>query len=64
MTLYYYYMSTEKYISLLIGRGHFSWEIWEISPKIGEWRKLPHKIELEVQTHGLQQFDDALEPIR
>ncbi|KAL3615466.1 hypothetical protein CASFOL_041127 [Castilleja foliolosa] len=36
-----YYFSTAKYLSMLIERGEWSWEIWEMKPETGEWTQLP-----------------------
>ncbi|KAL3615463.1 hypothetical protein CASFOL_041124 [Castilleja foliolosa] len=37
----FYYFSTVKYLSMLIGRGGWSWEVWEMTPETGEWTQLP-----------------------
>ncbi|GFP94632.1 hypothetical protein PHJA_001607600 [Phtheirospermum japonicum] len=36
----YYYFSTVKYLSLLIRRRGWLWEVWEMKPETGEWTKL------------------------
>ncbi|CAA0828474.1 Unknown protein [Striga hermonthica] len=33
------YLSTGKYLSLLRPCGEFSWQVWEMRPENGEWRK-------------------------
>ncbi|KAL3626468.1 hypothetical protein CASFOL_030017 [Castilleja foliolosa] len=38
--LSYHYYSAVKYLSLLIRRGGWCWEIWEMKPETGEWTKL------------------------
>ncbi|KAL3651471.1 hypothetical protein CASFOL_004473 [Castilleja foliolosa] len=42
------YIPTESYLSLFIGRGEFSWEVWKMKPEIGKWTKMP-SINLEPQ---------------
>ncbi|KAL3615621.1 hypothetical protein CASFOL_041282 [Castilleja foliolosa] len=37
-----------SYLSLFIGRGDFSWEVWKMKPETGEWTKMP-SIDLEPQ---------------
>ncbi|GFP97306.1 hypothetical protein PHJA_001874700 [Phtheirospermum japonicum] len=44
----YYYFSAVRYLSLLIKRGGFSWEVWEMKPESGEWTKVT-SIDLEAQ---------------
>ncbi|CAA0828476.1 Unknown protein [Striga hermonthica] len=34
------YLPTGKYLSLLRPCGEFSWQVWEMRPEIGEWRKM------------------------
>ncbi|KAL3615323.1 hypothetical protein CASFOL_040984 [Castilleja foliolosa] len=41
-----YYFSTVKYLSMLIRRGGWAWEVWEMKPETGEWTQLP-EIDLE-----------------
>ncbi|KAL3615464.1 hypothetical protein CASFOL_041125 [Castilleja foliolosa] len=36
-----FYFSTVKYLSMLIERGGWSWEVWEMKPETGEWTQLP-----------------------
>ncbi|KAL3615383.1 hypothetical protein CASFOL_041044 [Castilleja foliolosa] len=36
-----YYLSTLKYLSMLIGCAGWSWEVWEMKPETGEWTQLP-----------------------
>ncbi|CAA0828475.1 Unknown protein [Striga hermonthica] len=33
------YLSTGKFLSLLLLFGEFSWQVWEMRPENGEWRK-------------------------
>ncbi|KAL3629692.1 hypothetical protein CASFOL_026914 [Castilleja foliolosa] len=40
------YLPMGNYLSLFIGRGEFSWEVWKMKPDTGEWTKLP-SIDLE-----------------
>ncbi|KAL3615619.1 hypothetical protein CASFOL_041280 [Castilleja foliolosa] len=42
------YLPTESYLSLFIGCGEFSWEVWKMKPEIGQWTKMPN-INLEPQ---------------
>ncbi|KAL3624437.1 hypothetical protein CASFOL_031105 [Castilleja foliolosa] len=37
----YCYLSTVKYLSLLIYCRGWSWEVWEMKPETGEWTNLP-----------------------
>lgn len=52
----FYYLSTGRYLSILVSRRKFSWEIWEMEPETGEWRNLLHNIELGAQKSRFQQF--------
>ncbi|KAL3626486.1 hypothetical protein CASFOL_030035 [Castilleja foliolosa] len=49
-SLKYRYLVMGSYLSLLIGRGQFSWEweLWKMKPETGEWTKMP-RIVLEHQ---------------
>ncbi|KAL3615623.1 hypothetical protein CASFOL_041284 [Castilleja foliolosa] len=40
------YLPMGSYLSLFIGRGEFSWEVWKMKPETGEWTKMP-SIDLE-----------------
>ncbi|KAL3615065.1 hypothetical protein CASFOL_040726 [Castilleja foliolosa] len=42
------YLPTGSYLSLFIGRGEFSWEVWKMKPETGEWTIMP-SINLEPQ---------------
>ncbi|KAL3649690.1 hypothetical protein CASFOL_006093 [Castilleja foliolosa] len=42
------YRPMGSYLSLFIGRGEFSWEVWKMKPETGEWTKMP-SIDLEPQ---------------
>ncbi|KAL6501048.1 hypothetical protein OROHE_025245 [Orobanche hederae] len=44
----FFYMSTGRYLSLLIAFGKFSWRVWEMKPESGKWTNLPD-IDLEAQ---------------
>ncbi|KAL8486383.1 hypothetical protein ACS0TY_022725 [Phlomoides rotata] len=35
-------LSTGRYLSLFLRRGNLVWEVFEMKPEIGEWRKLPN----------------------
>ncbi|KAH6787424.1 hypothetical protein C2S52_006976 [Perilla frutescens var. hirtella] len=51
-----YYLSTGKYLTLLIRHEDLMWEVWEMkSAETGEWRKHGYNIKFEDQQ--LQQFD-------
>ncbi|KAL3615384.1 hypothetical protein CASFOL_041045 [Castilleja foliolosa] len=55
-----YYLSAVKYLSMLIERGGWSWEVWEMKPETGEWTQLPG-IDLEDRMYeifgGLREGD-------
>lgn len=51
--LRYCYLSTGRYLSLLISCGEFVWEFWEMKPETGEWRRMAD-IELEAHKSRLQ----------
>ncbi|KAL3615651.1 hypothetical protein CASFOL_041312 [Castilleja foliolosa] len=42
------YLPMGSYLSLFIGRGEFSWEVWKMKPETGKWTKMPG-IDLEPQ---------------
>ncbi|XP_057785349.1 uncharacterized protein LOC131002874 [Salvia miltiorrhiza] len=61
---YYYYLSTGRCLSLLVGCGDLSWEVWELKAETGEWRKALPNIELGAERCRIQQFSDRfLEPL-
>ncbi|KAK6164398.1 hypothetical protein DH2020_001262 [Rehmannia glutinosa] len=49
------YVSTGKYLTLLIRCGQYLWQFWEMKPETGEWRKLPN-ISLEAQKCRMEQL--------
>ncbi|KAH6769571.1 hypothetical protein C2S52_014374 [Perilla frutescens var. hirtella] len=51
-----YYLSTGKYLSLVVARGDFLWGVWWMEPETGEWRKLRPDINFEAQKTRLEQF--------
>ncbi|KAL3614447.1 hypothetical protein CASFOL_028238 [Castilleja foliolosa] len=54
------YLSTGRYLTLLITRGQCLWEVWEM--KSGEWRKLDGVI-IDLGTQMFQQFGFELVPV-
>lgn len=40
----FFHWSTRSHLSMLVSRGEYSWDIWEMKRESGEWRKLEHKI--------------------
>ncbi|KAL3615642.1 hypothetical protein CASFOL_041303 [Castilleja foliolosa] len=43
-----HYLPMGSYLSLLIDRGEFLWEVWKMKPETGEWTNMP-RIVLESQ---------------
>ncbi|XP_057780863.1 uncharacterized protein LOC130999355 [Salvia miltiorrhiza] len=52
----YCYLSTGRYLSLLIEYEHLLWQVWEMKPETGEWRKLSRNIDLRAHKCRIQQF--------
>ncbi|KAH6769572.1 hypothetical protein C2S52_014375 [Perilla frutescens var. hirtella] len=62
-----YYLSTGKYLSMVVAREDFLWGVWWMEPETGEWRKLLPDINFEAQKTRLEQFscgdDEYLVPL-
>lgn len=56
-----YYLSTGRFLSLLVGSGDFSWEIWGMRSETGEWRKVLPDVKLGAQKYRLKQLASAEE---
>ncbi|CAA0834901.1 Unknown protein [Striga hermonthica] len=50
-----FYLSTGRYLSLLVALGNFSWQVWQIKPETGEWLKV-FNIDLEAEKWKLDVF--------
>ncbi|KAK6158374.1 hypothetical protein DH2020_005688 [Rehmannia glutinosa] len=61
-----YYLSTGSYLSLINVCRRLLWEVWEMKPDTGEWKKLPN-IDLEAQKCTLEHLsckrDCSLQPV-
>ncbi|KAL6533537.1 hypothetical protein OROMI_027649 [Orobanche minor] len=53
---HWYYLSTGRFLSLLVGNLDFSWEVWGMESRSGEWSKLLPDIDLGAHKCRLLQF--------
>ncbi|KAL6501577.1 hypothetical protein OROGR_026710 [Orobanche gracilis] len=63
-----YYLSTGRFLSMLVGCDHFSWEVWGMESGSGEWSKVLPDIDLrDHKCRLVRQFacgeDEVLQPL-
>ncbi|GER36999.1 F-box and associated interaction domains-containing protein [Striga asiatica] len=54
-----FYLSTGRYLSLLVALGNFSWQVWQMKPETGEWLKV-FSIDLEAENWRFDGFEDKV----
>ncbi|KAH6787425.1 hypothetical protein C2S52_006977 [Perilla frutescens var. hirtella] len=54
-SIHKYYLSTGKCLTMLVRHGDLMWEVWEMKPKTGEWRKST-QFQFDCEDYGDDEF--------